>query len=253
MNTKVNLSKIRKCGQVWEDMNVCNGGRKCSKCANVITDFRGMSEWDIAVTHALSKDKVCGLYDKTMLNPHVKVKQVKRLWNVAVPGMIGLFLYGTQANAKTNSKIPQEQHQVEYSSQLDIEKGINNKQQVQNSDTIKVVRGYLYDSANAAIVGGNIIIDGTRSGTVTDVDGAFALDVTNDFELKEDITLIVAYIGYGEQRILISKEEFKNKKELKIEPIVLQEDYMMESFVVKRESLPKRLWRGIKNIFSKNN
>jgi len=44
MRTKVNLSNIKDCGQVWDEMERCKNGRKCEQCKQVITDFRGMTK-----------------------------------------------------------------------------------------------------------------------------------------------------------------------------------------------------------------
>jgi len=59
MNT--NLSKIKDCGQIWDNMPNCTGGKFCLKCNETIHDFRGMTDWEIAIKHSESDKKVCGI------------------------------------------------------------------------------------------------------------------------------------------------------------------------------------------------
>ena len=59
---KVNLSNIRSCSEVWEDMPVIEGGRLCSACNKCITDFRNASNYEIAYQFAFSEEAVCGIY-----------------------------------------------------------------------------------------------------------------------------------------------------------------------------------------------
>lgn len=58
---RLNLSNIKKCEQIWDDMKVVDGGRLCQKCQNVLIDFRGMNDDEIAFHHIKSDKPVCGL------------------------------------------------------------------------------------------------------------------------------------------------------------------------------------------------
>lgn len=59
----------------------------------------------------------------------------------------------------------------------------------------KQITGKVVDAQGDAIIGANIIEQGTTNGTVTDVNGNFSLDVENN------ATIRVSYIGYLEQSI----------------------------------------------------
>ena len=65
--TKINLSNLKKCNQVWADMPENEKGKLCLKCSNTIIDFRKMTDSEIAETHLFSEEKVCGLYTKEQL------------------------------------------------------------------------------------------------------------------------------------------------------------------------------------------
>jgi TonB-linked SusC/RagA family outer membrane protein len=60
--------------------------------------------------------------------------------------------------------------------------------------------GTVTDASNGeAIIGANIIIEGTTIGTVTDADGKFSLDVA-----KPDAVLLISFLGYNTERVMLS-------------------------------------------------
>ncbi|AZQ43593.1 hypothetical protein [Nonlabens ponticola] len=76
--TKINLSNLKQCDQVWTDMPKNEMGRLCLKCSNTIVDFRKMTDSEVAETHLFSEQKVCGLYNKEQLaKPSQEQKQLK--------------------------------------------------------------------------------------------------------------------------------------------------------------------------------
>lgn len=81
------------------------------------------------------------------------------------------------------------------------------------------VEGTVYDQTGEPLIGVSIMLKGTTSGTLTDLDGHFEIEVDNAHR-----TLIFTYIGY-------------KKKELEVEPgtelkIILEEDQMVLDEVV---------------------
>ena len=42
MENKYNLSYLKSCDQVWEDMPTCEGGRFCAACKNVIQAYESL-------------------------------------------------------------------------------------------------------------------------------------------------------------------------------------------------------------------
>ncbi|WP_245542004.1 SusC/RagA family TonB-linked outer membrane protein [Proteiniphilum acetatigenes] len=63
----------------------------------------------------------------------------------------------------------------------------------------KQVTGTVTDEQGEAIIGANIVEQGTNNGTVTDIDGRFSLLVEN-----ENATIRISYIGYIEQEISVA-------------------------------------------------
>lgn len=67
----------------------------------------------------------------------------------------------------------------------------------------KNISGIVKDEQGEAIIGANIKVKGGSYGTITDVNGNFAMDV------PADATLLISYIGYGTQEVsVIAKNTF---------------------------------------------
>lgn len=62
------------------------------------------------------------------------------------------------------------------------------------------VSGIVYAENGEPVVGASVKIDGTKTGTVTDIDGKFVLVVPND---KKKIT--VSYLGMMPKTVTVSK------------------------------------------------
>ena len=101
----------------------------------------------------------------------------------------------------------------------DISFRISNKHIALFKAQLKKISGTVLDAQKEPVIGANILIKGTANGTITDINGKFSLEAT------ENDILQISYIGYNTQEITI-----KNQSVLKI---VLQEDQQaLEEVVV---------------------
>jgi hypothetical protein len=56
------------CTRRWEDLEPAGDGtRLCTRCQQRVTDFRGMSDDEVTLAHALAGGRICGVYDETQL------------------------------------------------------------------------------------------------------------------------------------------------------------------------------------------
>lgn len=62
------------------------------------------------------------------------------------------------------------------------------------------VTGVVLDPIGMPVIGANIMVKGTTSGTITDMDGKFSLDV------DKDATLVISYIGFASQEIKVGNQ-----------------------------------------------
>ena len=62
-----------------------------------------------------------------------------------------------------------------------------------------VVRGMVIDAEDKEpVIGASVVIDGTKKGVVTNIDGQFAL------KLSPDTSLVISYIGYKTKKVHVS-------------------------------------------------
>ncbi len=92
---------------------------------------------------------------------------------------------------------------------------LSRKQDVQNlfANSVQqsnVIKGTVFDTEGNPVVGANVIVKGTTTGTITDMDGIFSLEV------PKGSTLVVSYIGFTDYAIKV-----ENQKSL---AITLKED-----------------------------
>ena len=92
------------------------------------------------------------------------------------------------------------------------------REEVKQQNTI-TVKGVVTDMQGEAIIGANILQQGTTNGTITDIDGNFTLEVPTDAQLA------VSYIGYKKQEVEIGDRNYI--------PVTLQKnDVLMDEVVV---------------------
>lgn len=71
-----------------------------------------------------------------------------------------------------------------------------------NSQASKTVKGKIVDENGEPLIGVNVAVDGTTTGTITDFDGNFSMSAFANSTLK------VSYIGYATQLVTVSDKEF---------------------------------------------
>jgi len=249
MNSKVNLSKIKQCGQFWDSMPACAKGRHCSKCNETIKDFRGLTDWEIAVKHSKSKNRVCGIYDENRL--YGKENTIKSNWNynkLKMAALVGILASSTVTNGQRNisdrnsnlliTPIKSTPNKINPNNHKDLNTP-NNK-----LDSIKVVSGIIINESKELLIGVNVIIEGTENGTITDIDGKFHLNVANELAENDTITLIFQYIGFGREEEIITSSKFSKDKELVLN-VTMDQRVELTSFGVRRLPWYKRIWNKI--------
>lgn len=90
-----------------------------------------------------------------------------------------------------------------------------------------VVRGNVTDQAGMPLVGVNVVVKGTTTGVVTDIDGNFEL-----LNVPEGATLQFSYIGYKNQEISVKE---------KIAIVLVEDNELLEEVVVIGYSTQKKV------------
>lgn len=71
----------------------------------------------------------------------------------------------------------------------------------------RTVQGSVVDVKGEAIIGANVLVEGTTNGTITDFNGNFTLD-----NVPQKGALIISYIGYKSQKVQLSGQSSYNVK-----------------------------------------
>lgn len=205
---RLNLSNIKKCKQIWDDMKVVDGGRLCQKCQNVLIDFRGMSDDEIAFHHINSDKPVCGLYDDERLygNPNFNIKPKRfKLNKLYLASAFGLLL-NNQVKAENKSNINTEQTDILLSQNSNIEDNSNNTKENLKEDKY-IFNGKFLNQYETPISGVIVSIKGDTV-SYSDAFGNIELDLTEYFKNEKSITLIIKYINVKSINYLITKKDF---------------------------------------------
>lgn len=250
--TKINLSNLKNCNQIWADMPKNERGRLCQKCQNTVIDFRNKNDSEVAEIHLFTEGKVCGLYNKKQVQIPKRKKKTKKinLWNGIYIGLFSLMSFKSFGQNEKINTASTEQLEKDFDAHKNqkIDKNISSKRRIQK-DSIYIT-GTLKDSEDLPLPGANVIIKDTRIGASTDFDGNYRLNVTKPLDSLGKIILSYSYIGYKTVEITIDSDSVKQKENRRIN-VKLNEGEVIEYIVIEKAPIHKRIWYGIKNIFKK--
>jgi len=104
--------------------------------------------------------------------------------------------------------------------QVSVAKSGSSETSVPIQQQSKTITGTVIDNYNEPLIGVNILVKGTSSGVVTDINGHFNLEITG-----QEPILIVSYIGYKTQEIRVGNQQNINitlmPDELGLEEVVV--------------------------------
>ncbi|WP_158857490.1 SusC/RagA family TonB-linked outer membrane protein [Lunatibacter salilacus] len=90
------------------------------------------------------------------------------------------------------------------------------------------IEGIVFDDGDQPLVGAAITIKGTNSGTITDLDGIFGLQLTG-----EENRILVSYLGFIPQEITVGNQSF-------VEVRLVADDLSLDEFIVTGYGSQKR-------------
>jgi len=174
------LSKMPLCDQEWDAMEPLGDGRRlCARCRHPVTDFRGMSKYEITLLHVMSEDRVCGVYSPEHLAP-VGAAAPGRFRSGLVTLTLGASLLAARAEAQASRAAPHEQAQLPADGQSPerIQERAPAPSPAADAQDVLVIRGTVRDDrtgeplphAMVRVAGRNLV-------TVTDSAGGYTLRV----------------------------------------------------------------------------
>ena len=126
-----------------------------------------------------------------------------------------------------------------------------------NQEKKKKVSGQIVDASGLAVIGANVVEKGTTNGTITDTDGNFSLEVS------ENAVLVISYIGFIPQEVTVIKKlnfniKLKEDTEVLDEVVVVgygtakKKDLTGAVSSVKAEKLSAQAPRNVQDILRSN-
>jgi len=286
---RVNLKALKRCDQVWEEMQPIKGGRLCELCNNKITDFRQKSLKEIAQAHVFSDKPVCGLYTENQLNNVENEVEVESVpwWNSIKTGYLSLasFLLTLTTSAQDSNAVPKIKIEQGISQSLDstiTQEMLNNKY---------IIRGRVTDIHNDPLEFANVVLKSKTDilhGVTTNKNGEYNLDISTILDtIPERFSLEFSFIGFSMHKVTFNKVDLKktgkvvqlNSDSTTLNEIVLEVDQALmdgstsvvsfgiltnESSDKKNKNNPDiittkeqnwfgKFWTSVKSIFTKKN
>lgn len=257
---KVNLSKLSRCNQYWDEMTPIEGGRLCTDCNRCIVDFRDKTPHEIAVMHAYKEGALCGIYSEEQLNGGRINLPTSSRFASAKSLLMGIGVLTSAANLSAQTEQVKPDIEVVEAEEKLTPKDIateeeNNQDSIENKSFTNsfLIKGTVKDAdTKEELIGVTLWIKDTEVGTVSDLMGEFSLDLKNgipDIQQNAELTLVCQYIGFETQEIPLNfGEETYTDMLIQIEE---NRSQITEFVIYHRRPFHKRVWRTLTFPFRK--
>lgn len=196
---KINIAE--PCHENWATMTPSQKGKFCDACAKEVIDFTHKSDEQLFKTLKGSTN-VCGRFNTSQLDRDIQLQRKEKtsIAQYAATALLPLTILATsELKAQGEPQIKVEQQDSSYQS-LEIS-SLSRKQTKPQHNTFDIT-GTVQDGDGTPLPRANVKIKGVNRGTQTDFDGNFALT-----KLKSGDVLIVSFIGYDVQEILVTPHQ----------------------------------------------
>ena len=180
---------VNPCAEKWESFAKTNDGRGfCDKCSKHVIDFTAMSDVEVREFFTKSPSNVCGRIREEQLRVYSNSSPSRSIsgffkWPFAATT---LLFSGWTALAQESDKI--EQVAFVYSD-VSI-----------NKYSGKVV-GKVVDEQGVGLPGVNVVIKGTTTGTTTDLEGRYLIEISG-----KSTVLVYSSVGWATQEIEVTEQ-----------------------------------------------
>ena len=226
--------KIPKpCSEKWNEMTPTEKGAFCSNCKKEVLDFTNTSHFQLA-KYLDNNKKICGKFKPEQLNKDILYSENNKYSKTGL--LLGVSTLLSLSTPVFSQNKPPEILKVEQS-KIGQKKHFTNEKL---TDSIKF-KGNISD-INGGLPGANVILKKYSYGVQTDFDGNFSISI-NTKELKQNLTLVISYLGFETQEIQINDKTEFIKVKMKEDQVLLG-----EVVIIKKQNI----FRRIGNLFRKN-
>ena len=232
------------CPMRWEELQpVGDGKRLCTRCARRVTDFRGMSDDEIAFAHAVADGPVCGVYDEAQLRSGAPPPPPRS--HLVTLALGATLLSGTAAAQAPDPSPPVAVQPADPPPRTRDAEPAPSDAPIAESEDSFVVRGTVKDARGEPLPGAFVAMDGTPFRTRTDSLGGFALRIHDASALPGMVQLRFFALGYESKTLRVSRADPRPGVDIVLPTAVIA----VQGIVVR--AAPRRPWllRAIRSIF----
>ena len=244
-NFKHNLSNLKKCDQVWDEMNLVLGGRLCAKFDKKIKDFSVMTHSKIDFFMADRNEPVCGFYVPEPLPQFAKKKSIL-LATLGLSTLLTTSLIYGQPNTITKL----ETYQTTKYKTIDLT-NLPNSENIKKIDTI-FIKGNIqsidtYSKKNEPVGFASIIIKETKISVTANESGEFVL-CFHPIKDSGTLSLLLAAKTYKTKQVDIV---YNDKTQIDLGTITMLKDIVtFECYVfTKKRTKFEKFWQKITKPF----
>lgn len=191
MKNQFSLNIKTPCHENFNQFSQTPDGGFCGSCDKEVIDFTKMNTQDLVNYFQNQKrQNTCGRFNRSQLSTvnenHQQSKNLSLVGSFGLACIMAFSMNTIQAQESQNpTKTP------------------INTQEVQNSafQNSFIVKGNVYDNSEP-LVGVNVTLEGTKTGTVTDFNGHFEFPI----KLKKGDVLVFSYLGLESQKVVVENE-----------------------------------------------
>lgn len=177
------VSVPQPCQQPWEEMTPDARGRFCGSCQKSVIDFSTLSDSQIVALLSDTSQKYCGRFKKSQLDRLILPEQ------------------------QAASLLPAAVLSVMLAASVPASAADNHAQHITRDTTVsRTITGKVTMEDGAVVPGTAIQIKGTKTGTVTDPNGHYRLNIPSA-PSNQQMVLVFTNIGYVKEEVTLAAQQ----------------------------------------------
>ncbi len=235
MEQHLSITISKPCSEKFNQFKQTATGGFCNSCQKEVIDFRNMSDEKLIEYFKNREGNTCGYFKTSQLKDYSYSPELKKTTNLKYLRIVGLAflsmipLQNIQAqNGRPKIEVVEQSQETK-------------KDQVKNDGIQEDLLTGVISDESGPIPGVNVLLKGTHIGVATNFDGEFIFPK----ELKEGDVLVVSFIGYETQNIVIKKDQSPLNIIMKGGSCVLLGEVAVNNVYKSKTTL----WQKIKRIF----
>ena len=177
------------CSKSWEGMEPKEEGRFCNTCQKTVYDFTQFTDQEF-IAFFQQNATACGRFKKRQLSILISAKRKAFFPFGKFPPLAAATLIA----AGLSISAPAQSVRAEAATQIVVGDTLLQKKP---ADVPLLLKGRVVDESGEAIIGATVLLKGTTTGTLTDADGNFQLEVA---ELRK-YRVVIKSIGVEDKEI----------------------------------------------------